>query len=180
MSKNPIRAAAGLEGAAAAAAAFADGHIDPVLPSRAVPLEGFGGDPLEALREAERASLTQDVLETGASPSYIMLVCGTPGFRRGGIMHPSRAEYPLDAFTAEQLEAFASEPRIEMVSVGGKPTPRSARLFGADPLLATAPRDPRLAGDAAAAAISDPPNRAAPGLRNALAGASETRSSARF
>lgn len=168
MSRRPTNTAPSA-GAADAAAAFADGHVDPVPPiGGADPLRQ--ADPLAAVREAERAALTEDVLETGVTPSYILILCGTPGFRRGGFMHPARAEYPLDAFTSEQLDAFAEEPRIELVTVGGAPIPRATRLFGADPLPAALPRDPRLAGDAAAAAISDPPNRAAPGLRNAAAG----------
>lgn len=171
MSKKPTTR---FEGAADAAADFADGHVDPVAPSatgtvvgRASPLAA--ADPLGAMRQQERVALTEDVLREGVTPSYILIVCGTPGFRRGGISHPSRAEYPLDAFTQDQLDAFISEPRLEMVTVGGEPVARFGRLFGATDAAAL-PRDPLLAGQAAGSAISSPPNRAAPGMRNVAAG----------
>ena len=56
-----------------------------------------------------------------------------------------------------------------MGAIGGEPVPRPSRLFGVD-TLPDRPIDPRLAGAAAAAAISDAPNRSKPGLRNAVAG----------
>lgn len=178
------RGAAAVPNAADAAAAFADGHVDPVQPitgSLSQAALSDAADPLETVRQAERVALTEDVLDhdisgkdealdLGISNGFIILLCsGKPGFRRGGMSHPPRAEYPLNSFTQEQLDEFEAEPRIELVAVGGTPIPRVTRLYGADPLLHLAPRDPRLAGEAAEAAISRPPNRADPGLRNAAA-----------
>lgn len=166
-------------GASDAAATFADGFVDPTRPTAGAVTEtalAATGDPLGTLREAEQVALQRDVLDPGSDldrvmDGFILLVCGSPDFRRGGIAHPSRAEYPLNAFTQEQLDAFAAEPRIEMVTLGGgEPIAREVRMFGTRSFLLDQPRDPLLAGKAAENAISRPPNRAEPGMRNAVAG----------
>lgn len=101
------------------------------------------------------------------SPGYILIVCGEPGFRRADLMHPSRAEYPLDFFTGAQLDALLAEPKLQLVAIGGDVVPRVGPAHGE----AAPPRavDPLLAGRAAADAVSRPPNRAEPGLRNRVA-----------
>ncbi|MBW6402077.1 hypothetical protein KPL78_29795 [Roseomonas sp. HJA6] len=48
------------------------------------------------------------------TPALIIL-CSTPGFRRGGIAHPARAEHPAGAFTFGELEAMAAEPRLQLI-----------------------------------------------------------------
>ena len=169
MAKSTTSITKPAQGASDGAAAFADGHIDPVRPTA----DAVAGDPVEAVRQAERVSLQEDVLDPGSdvpAPGFILVVCGQAGFRRGGMMHPPRAEYPLDAFTAEQLALFRAEPKLHLVEVGGSAIPRHERLFGAESLVPARPYDPLLAGQAAADAISRPPNRSEPGLRNAVAG----------
>lgn len=183
---SAIAAASVTTDGAAAAAAFADGHVGPVAPVAQTITQAAletVADPLEAIRQAEHVGMTRDVLDGAMSEreepmlgiadeptGFILIVCAAPGFRRGGFSHPARAEYPLDSFTQEQIDAFVTEPRLEMITVGGgQPIPRFKRKFGAEAFLRTAPLDPLLAGRAAEAAISRPPNRAEPGLRNAAA-----------
>lgn len=50
----------------------------------------------------------------GVSPAVIIL-CRRPGFRRAGMAHPARAEYPAGAFTAAQLEALTEEPWLQVL-----------------------------------------------------------------
>ena len=193
--EQPMPDAGQAEGApAAAAAAFADGHVDPV---RAPLGAGAGasiltGAPLMMaligrMTRDERRALLADIQEreahvllthpdlraaleadagSSSADGYILIVSATPGFRRAGVTHPSRAEYPLDFFTAEQLRQIRAEPQLQMVAIGGDPVPRPEP----EPEVATLPRvDPLLAGRAAADAISRPPTAAEPGLRNAAA-----------
>lgn len=189
MAATPAAVEAAAQAPAAAAADFADGHVDaaaPVLTS-GVAATALGTAPpdeieadLIAMRSTApaphrvtvvgpRGSVDPPASIVTLAPGHILILCGTPGFRRAGFAHPSRAEYPLDAFTAEQLASISTEPVLEMVSIGGTPVPRATRVYGVE-AARTAPLDPLLAGRAAADAISRPPNRAEPGLRNAVAG----------
>ncbi|WP_459677192.1 HI1506-related protein [Acidisoma sp. 7E03] len=63
----------------------------------------------------------------------IVVTCRTPGFRRAGIVHPARKEYPLDAFTQEQLDAFEAEPELEVIVFGGTPETDDALAADAGP-----------------------------------------------
>ncbi len=153
-----------------AAASFADGHVDLVRP---VAQGAEAIDPLAAERERDKAGLIRDVLDPGQGQiddgpldGFILVTCAKPGFRRAGMAHPIRAEYSRDSFTQAQIDALQAEPMITFVAIGGDPIPRASPLFGDVP-SAVRPRDPVLAGMAAADAISRPPNRAEPGLRNA-------------
>ena len=51
----------------------------------------------------------------------ILIVCGKPGFRRGGVAHPAKATYADGKFTAAQLKAFESEPLLTIVKVPDEP-----------------------------------------------------------
>jgi hypothetical protein len=52
----------------------------------------------------------------------IIIVSRKAGFRRAGIEHPPRAEYPGDHFSAEQLEQLKAEPMLEVI-ITGEPEP---------------------------------------------------------
>lgn len=172
MAKTPKTPA---EASADAAATFADGHVDPVAPL-AIPAASLaevdaGAEEarLRSMRTRPDERMQAETADAPAGAGYILIVCGEPGFRRAGLMHASRAEYPLDFFTQAQLDAIDAEPKLELVAVGGEPIARLGPAYGEFvPALRTT--DPLLAGRAAADAISSPPNRAEPGLRNRLAG----------
>ncbi|GGG30966.1 hypothetical protein GCM10010964_18640 [Caldovatus sediminis] len=44
----------------------------------------------------------------------IVIRCRRPGFRRAGLAHPERAEYPAGFFTAAQLAQLRAEPMLEV------------------------------------------------------------------
>lgn len=48
----------------------------------------------------------------------ITIVSRKEGFRRAGIAHPLRAEYPAERFTPEQLEQLQAEPMLEVIITG--------------------------------------------------------------
>lgn len=161
---------------AAGAAAFADGHVDAPPASAAIRVSSSDEDGLPPLSAddarlrtmmADLATPRVEVIQA-KSERYILIVCGEPGFRRAGLMHPSRAEYPPDFFAAEQLAMIRAEPKLQLVAIGGEPVPREGPPHG--DFAQARPLDPLLAGRAAADAISRPPNRAEPGLRNAGSG----------
>lgn len=62
------------------------------------------------------------------SPALVIL-CRRPGFRRGGIAHPARAEYPAGAFTPEELAAIKAEPLLELLPADADAPPQTG---GAD------------------------------------------------
>lgn len=41
-----------------------------------------------------------------------------PGFRRAGIAHPERADYPAGTFSAEQMEQLRAEPQLTVIEAG--------------------------------------------------------------
>lgn len=47
----------------------------------------------------------------------IIITCARPGFRRAGIAHPARAEYPAGHWSAEQLAMLRAEPMLSVVDV---------------------------------------------------------------
>jgi hypothetical protein len=51
----------------------------------------------------------------------IVIISREPGFRRAGIAHPARAEYPLGFFTAAELEQLLSEPTLAVEVIGVPP-----------------------------------------------------------
>ncbi|MDU7520197.1 MAG: HI1506-related protein [Roseomonas mucosa] len=51
----------------------------------------------------------------------IVIISREPGFRRAGIAHPARAEYPLGRFTAAELEQLLSEPTLAVEVIGVPP-----------------------------------------------------------
>lgn len=158
---------------AQAAAHFADGFADPVGPLAYLTEEELALAELRRPLPASHGStitavgphLAVDLPLDTPPPGYILVVCGRPGFRRAGLLHPSRAEYPLDFFTQAQIETIQAEPLLTVVAVGGIMRPRLDA-----PHLAPGPVqiDPVLAGRAAADAVSSPPNRAEPGMRNQI------------
>jgi hypothetical protein len=48
----------------------------------------------------------------------VTIVSRQEGFRRAGMAHPLRAEYPIHQFTAEQLVELQSEPMLEVIITG--------------------------------------------------------------
>ncbi len=46
----------------------------------------------------------------------VVITCTQPGFRRAGMAHPDRAEYPAGFFSAEQLEQLRGEPKLIVVA----------------------------------------------------------------
>ena len=52
----------------------------------------------------------------------VTIVSRKEGFRRAGMAHPLRAEYPIETFTADQLAALQAEPMLEVV-ITGEPDP---------------------------------------------------------
>lgn len=85
---------------------------------------------LVAENERLRQLLAEAEGKAGGDRPRLVIVCATPGFRRGGVVHPQRAEYPLDAFTEAQLEAFAREPKLSLVPIGGEPIPNPLGVHG--------------------------------------------------
>ena len=51
----------------------------------------------------------------------LTIVCRKPGFRRAGVAHPDRAEYPAGHFTAEQLEQLKAEPMLTVIEAPDAP-----------------------------------------------------------
>jgi hypothetical protein len=49
-----------------------------------------------------------------------------PGFRRAGIEHPERAEYPAGTFSAEQMEQLRAEPQLEVIEAPAADTKPAA------------------------------------------------------
>lgn len=225
MARKPTPApASAAPTSAAAAASFADGHIEPAAPVTPG-AAAIAADPLEAVREAERVLMVEEPVGTPAAlaaatpavvpdtfgpgalsgvggaaqgfggdltrsltpaefdealeealgvqttpPGSILIVSTQPGFRRAGITHPNRAEYPLDYFTGEQLALLRAEPKLQVIEINGTAIPRTGPAYGTAAREALAV-DPLQAGQAAADAVSRAPNRTGPGLRNAAAGA---------
>lgn len=52
----------------------------------------------------------------GPAPA-LTIVSRKPGFRRAGVEHPERAEYPAGHFTDEQLEQLKAEPMLTVIEV---------------------------------------------------------------
>ena len=82
----------------------------------------------------------------GVSPALTIL-CRRPGFRRAGLAHPARAEYPAGAFTAEQMAALTEEPLLQLL-----PAEMPGQTEGEGPL---APVDPSAVSAAAPAAAPE-------------------------
>jgi Mu-like prophage FluMu N-terminal domain len=59
----------------------------------------------------------------------VTIVSRVPGFRRAGMAHPNRAEYPASAFTPEQLALLQAEPMLEVI-ITGDPDPAPAKTKG--------------------------------------------------
>jgi hypothetical protein len=51
-------------------------------------------------------------------PKTLTIVSRKPGFRRAGIAHPARADYPAERFTADELAALKAEPMLEVIETG--------------------------------------------------------------
>ncbi|EFH11593.1 HI1506-related protein [Pseudoroseomonas cervicalis] len=72
--------------------------------------------------------------------SRVIILCASPGFRRAGIAHPERAEYPLGRFTASELLALRAEPMLSVQIIDGPadapPAAGRASLAGMPPSLA--------------------------------------------
>lgn len=60
----------------------------------------------------------------------IRIVCVLPGFRRAGISHPHRAEYPEGFFSDAQLLQLRAEPKLSVYEVEPIPDPLDARGGG--------------------------------------------------
>lgn len=58
---------------------------------------------------------------------FILILCGTPGFRRAGIAHPARAAYPLGYFSPADLILLQGEPRLAVQVIEGVPVPSNLR-----------------------------------------------------
>lgn len=87
--------------------------VDVVMPDGEVIQAGIGGEPVEAsVQLVSAAGAGQDV-----PPDSLIIVCREPGFRRAGIEHPAVAVYPIDRFSAAELEMLAAEPNLELVAV---------------------------------------------------------------
>ena len=65
-----------------------------------------------------------------APVGYLLIVSRVAGFRRANIVHPLRAEYPLDYFSAQQLSAIRAEPMLTLVEVGGTAIPAKGIVAG--------------------------------------------------
>ena len=45
----------------------------------------------------------------------ITILCTQPGFRRGGQVHPARAEYDNNHFTKAQMDQIKAEPKLTVI-----------------------------------------------------------------
>ena len=60
----------------------------------------------------------------------VTIVSRQKGFRRAGMAHPLRAEYPIGRFTADQLGLLQNEPMLEVIITGeadAAPVPAKAK-----------------------------------------------------
>lgn len=62
-------------------------------------------------------------------PQTVTIVSRVPGFRRAGMAHPARAEYPASTFSAEQMALLQAEPLLEVI-ITGDPDPAPAKAKG--------------------------------------------------
>ncbi|MBR0643992.1 HI1506-related protein [Plastoroseomonas hellenica] len=49
----------------------------------------------------------------------IRIISVLPGFRRAGMEHPHRAEYPVGFFSEQQLQQLRAEPKLSVYEVDG-------------------------------------------------------------
>jgi hypothetical protein len=62
----------------------------------------------------------------------ILVRCRRPGFRRAGLAHPARAEYPAGFFTSEQLAQLRAEPMLDVQMVGDQTAPSAEQATPAE------------------------------------------------
>lgn len=85
----------------------------------------------------------------------IVVRCRRPGFRRAGLAHPARAEYPAGFFTAEQLAQLRAEPMLDVRELaegeifGGDGAAGSAAPGAPDALAPAEPEGARVASSPA-------------------------------
>lgn len=111
----------------------------------ALPVEGIaetaaavlltGADnPELASAQAEADALAGHIppgrIASDEAGGYILIVSRKAGFRRANIVHPLRAEYPLDYFSAEQLSAIRAEPMLTIAEIGGAAVPAAGFVAG--------------------------------------------------
>ncbi len=102
----------------------------------------------------------------------IRVHCRKPGFRRAGLAHPARAEYPAEIFSAEQLAALRAEPMLSVQEVeeefegagGGEAVATGAP---AAPQPTTEPDGPSSASSPASGGEPHAPEQAAAGAAGA-------------
>ncbi len=87
--------------------------VDVVMPDGSTIQAGTGGTEPEGSVHLISASGDGRVVPGDS----LIVICREPGFRRAGIEHPALAVYPIDRFSAEELEAMATEPNLELVAV---------------------------------------------------------------
>lgn len=91
--------------------------------------------------------------------SRIIITCRRPGFRRAGIAHPARAEYPAERFDAAALEMLRAEPMLQVTELpddaAGDTTKSkgeaAGEAAGGEVLATSGPEGPAAPGDGGAA-----------------------------
>lgn len=56
----------------------------------------------------------------------IRITCRQPGFRRAGLAHPARAEYPAETFSAAQIALLRAEPLLDVQEIEAPGDPGGA------------------------------------------------------
>jgi len=70
----------------------------------------------------------------------LTITCARPGFRRAGLAHPARAEYPAGSFSPEQLALLLAEPLLAVTFTAGDGTDtRAADGAATSPMPAETP-----------------------------------------